>query len=284
MRVVDTHLHFWIQSAIDYPWLTETDRLIFRDFEPAEVIPQLASAAIDSVVLVQSANSYKDTEAMFSQADEFDWVEGVVGWVPLTDRAETSRKLEEWGAHPKFCGIRALNHVEADASWMVLETVLDSLVELEQRDVPFDVVAVFPNHLEHVPTIAKSREGLRIVVDHLANPPIASGDLSVWRDQMQKAAEHPNVYAKVSGLNTSVGKEDWTSADFVPAIAYAIGAFGVDRLMFGSNWPVSILNGTYQRVWDETLLALDRLGLNVTERAAILGGTAARFYGLKENT
>lgn len=283
MRIVDTHLHFWIQDPLDYPWLTEEWGGIYRDFEPAEVEPQFVSAGVDSVVLVQSANSYKDTEAMLAQADEYAWVAGVVGWVPLMNRAETARKLdEEWITHPKFCGIRHLNHIEADPAWIVQDAVLDGLQELESRNLAYEVLPATPDQFQHVPTLARARGGLRIVIDHLAKPPLGSGDLSVWRDHMRAAAAYPNVYAKISGLNTSVGKEDVVAVDLVPAIEHAIDVFGVDRLMFGSDWPVATLGGTYQTVWDETLAALDLIGLGQAERGAVYGGTAVQVYGLGE--
>lgn len=281
MRVVDTHLHFWIQDSSDYPWLTEEWGGIYRDFEPAEVEPQLKLVGVDSAVLVQSANSYKDTEAMLAQATSYAWVAGVVGWVPLLDRAETARKLdEEWMLYPRFCGVRHLNHIESDPAWIVQDAVIESLRELESRSLTYDVLPATPAQFEHVPTLARAREGLRIIIDHLAKPPLGSGDLGTWRDQMSAAGSHPNVFVKVSGLNTSVGKENVVAADLVPVIQHAIDVFGVDRLMFGSDWPVATLGGTYETVWCETLAALDIIGLNEAERTRLYGGTAIEVYGL----
>lgn len=283
MRIVDSHQHFWIQDTADYPWLIEEYGPIFRDFLPAELEPQLAAAGVTETVIVQAANTYKDTESMLAQAAEFDWATGVVGWVPLTDKAEAARKLDEaWLNHPAFCGVRHLNHEEDDPAWIVRDDVIAGLAELESRDLAFDVVAVFPEHLEHVPTIAKARPGLRIVIDHLAKPPIGSENMGVWKDQMSKAAHFPNVHAKVSGLNTAVGKEDWDAGDLVASIGHTLELFGVDRMMFGSDWPVAILAGTYQKVWDETVAALDLLGLNDNEQSAVLGETAVNVYRLGE--
>lgn len=283
MPVIDSHQHFWIRDSTDYPWLIEEHGPIFRDFEPAELKPQLDSAGVDATIIVQSANSYKDTDAMLAQAAELDWITGVVGWVPLTDRHETRRKLDEdWLTHPKFCGIRHLNHDESDAAWVVREDVLTGLAELEARSVAYEIAAVFPDHLEHVPALAKARTGLRIVIDHLAKPPIASGDLSVWREQMTAAADYPNVFAKISGLNTVVGGQDWGAADLIPPIEHCIDVFGVNRLMFGSDWPVALFAGTYERVFHSTLSAFDQIGLNGAERASVLGDTARRVYELGE--
>ena len=282
MQKIDAHQHFWLQNEADYPWLIEDYGPIYADFVPADLEPQLLAAGVDATVIVQSANTYKDTNAMLAQAGAHDWVAGVVGWVPLTDPSEAARKLDdEWLRHPKFCGVRHLNHEEADPDWLVRPDVLAGLGELERRDVAFDVIAVFPEHLAHVPTIAEARPGLRMVIDHLAKPPIASGDLSAWAAQIRAAAAYPNVYAKVSGLNTAIGRPDWDVQDLIPSIGVALQAFGVDRLLFGSDWPVAILAGDYAQVWSETLSALEAVGLSQREKEAVLGGTAAAFYRLE---
>ena len=119
-----------------------------------------------------------------------------------------------------------------------------------------------------------------MVIDHLAKPPIASGDYDAWKADMRVAAEHPNVYAKVSGLNTAADWETWTGTDLVESMGFALEAFGADRLMFGSDWPVAILAGDYAKVWRETNRALDELGIAGAERAAILGDNAAALYGI----
>jgi L-fuconolactonase len=143
------------------------------------------------------------------------------------------------------------------------------------------VVAVWPLHLGHVPALATALPDLTIIVDHLAKPPIASGDLGAWKESLRAAAAHPNVLAKVSGLNTTTADfERWTGGDLLDAIGFAIEVFGVDRLMVGSDWPVAILAGDYAKVWEETRRVFMRLGLSPAERAAIEGGTAARVYGI----
>jgi L-fuconolactonase len=144
----------------------------------------------------------------------------------------------------------------------------------------YEVVAVHPLHLGHVPTLARALPGLRIVVDHLAKPPIKGGDLEAWKVDLAAAAAHPNVMAKVSGLNTAADWESWTADDLVAPIGHALDVFGSERLMFGSDWPVAILAGDYAKVWTETNRALDALGVSGSERAAILGDNAASLYAI----
>ena len=280
--IVDSHQHFWNPDQVYYDWLVPDYGPIYRTFEPAELAPQLAAAGIDRTVLVQSACNFEDTEAMLAQAAEHEWIGAVVGWVPLYAHRLAERKLDELMADPWFKGVRHLNHEEADPDWLVRPEVIDGLRILEERGLTFDVIAVHPLHLKHVPTLARACPDLKMVIDHLAKPPVASGDYDAWKADMSAAAEHPNVYAKVSGLNTAAEWETWTAADLVEPIGHALEVFGAERLMFGSDWPVAILAGDYAKVWRETSRALDQLGVGDAGRNAILGGTAAAVYRVQE--
>ncbi|MET0773717.1 MAG: amidohydrolase family protein [Candidatus Limnocylindrales bacterium] len=279
--IVDSHQHFWDLERVEYPWLVPAYGPIYRSFQPAELLPQLTAAGVDRTVLVQSANSFADTDAMLAQAAVEPWIGAVIGWVPLEHAATAASALDDrYLAHPKYRGVRHLNHNEPDPDWLIRPDVIAGLRELEARGLVFEVVAVYPLHLGHVPTLAQACPDLRIVIDHLAKPPIASGDLVAWKRDIAAAAAHPNVLAKVSGLNTAADWETWTAEDLVEPIGHAIDMFGADRLMAGSDWPVAILAGDYQRVWTETGRALTLLGVNDAERAAILGGTAAAVYSI----
>jgi L-fuconolactonase len=280
--IVDSHQHFWDLATVDYPWLIPAYGPIYRTFEPAELVPQLRAAGVDRTVLVQSADSFADTDAMLTNAAAHDWIGAVVGWVPLEDAPAAARALDErYLANPWFKGVRHLNHEEPDPDWLVRPSVIEGLRVLEQRRLVYEVVAVYPLHLRHVPALARVLPDLTIVTDHLAKPPIRTGDLSAWEVDLRAAAEHPNVLAKVSGLNTvTADPEAWTGRDLAETIGVAVDAFGVDRLMVGSDWPVAILAGDYAKVWAETRRAFDLLGLGAAERAALEGGTAARVYGI----
>ncbi len=273
---IDTHQHFWNLSRVEYPWLTADFGPIYRTFEPPDLEPLLREAGIDKTVLVQSANSYADTEYMLEQADRYPWIGAVIGWVPLLEPDEAARALERFAAHPAFRGIRHLIHDEPDPDWVVQDRVIEGLRVLADRGAIFEVVAVFPNHLKHVPTLAERVPHLTMVIDHLAKPPIKAGQMEPWAAQMAAAAQYPRVHAKVSGLNTAAGWDTWSAQDLEPYIEKAVELFGVDRLMFGSDWPVCLLAGDYASVWRETNIAL--AGLNEPERRAILGGTAQRVY------
>lgn len=280
--IVDSHQHLWDLDEVEYPWLVPAYGPIYRSFTPDELEPQLAAAGVDRTVLVQAANSYADTDSMLRHAEAREWIGAVVGWVPLADAREAARALDErYLQDPWFKGVRHLNHEEADPDWLVRPAVIDGLKVLQERGLSYDVVAVHPLHLAHVPALAQACPDLRMVIDHLAKPPIVSGDYDAWKSDMRAAAEHPHVHAKISGLNTAADWASWTGADLVESIGYALEVFGAERLMFGGDWPVAVLAGDYAKVWAETNRALDELGVQASDRAAILGGTAARFYSLE---
>lgn len=279
--IVDSHQHFWNLEKVEYEWLVPSYGPIYRTFEPAELAPQLAAAGIDRTVLVQSACSFEDTDSMLAHAAEQEWIGAVVGWVPLYDHAAAEAALDRYMADPLFKGVRHLNHDEADPDWLVRPDVIDGLKILEERGLSYDVVAVYPLHLGHVPALARACPDLTIVIDHLAKPPIAARDYDAWKVDMRAAAEFPNVHAKVSGLNTAAEWETWTAADLVESIGYAIEVFGPERLLFGSDWPVAILAGDYAKVWRETNAALDELGVEGAARAAILGDNATALYRIE---
>lgn len=278
--IVDSHQHFWNLQKVAYPWLVPEYGPIYRTFEAPELEPQLRAAGVDKTVIVQSMDSYEDTDYMLDTAAHFGWVAGIVGWVPLLRPDEAARRLEHHRAHtPLFRGMRHLIHTEADPDWVVQDVVIESLRLFEAMGYTFDVVAVFPNHLRHVPTLSEKLPNLRIVIDHLAKPPYPDASaMATWRAQMAAAASNPNVFAKISGLNTAVGKADWKPADLQPAIDDALRLFGPDRLMFGGDWPVAILAGDYAGVIAATRACIAHL--SPAEQAAIMGGTANRFYQL----
>jgi L-fuconolactonase len=272
---IDAHQHVWNLERTAYPWLQPEHGPIFRTFEPLELAPHLQAAGIERTVLVQAANSFEDTDYILEQADRYPWIGAVVGWVPLLDTDQTAQALARYTQQPKFRGIRHLIHDEPDPDWVVGERVLESLALVAEYDLSFDVVAVFPNHLQHVPTLTERIPTLRLVIDHLAKPPIKDGQMEPWATQLARAAQYPNVYAKISGLNTAAAA-GWTADDLKPYIDHAMQQFGAERVLWGSDWPVCLLADEYARVWEQSHVALQ--GYTQGEIDAVFGGTAAQVY------
>ena len=201
---------------------------------------------------------------------------GLLGWVPLNKPDEAHQKLLEYTKNPLFKGVRHLIHDEKDPNWVVRDEVIEGLKVLTSFHMTFDLVAVFPNNLKHIPLLAERVPELRMVIDHLAKPPIKEKQMGLWAEQLAATAQYQNVYAKISGLNTAADPANWSADDLRPYIDYAFEQFGADRLMFGSDWPVAILAGDYAKVWSETNKAL--AGRSTDEINAVLGGTDAEFY------
>jgi L-fuconolactonase len=274
--IVDAHQHVWDLTRSAYAWTEGTP--LRRSFGQEDLLPALVAAGVDRTVLVQAEDSAADTDLMLETADRHPGVvAGVVGWVPLERPDELAAELARRLAHPRFRGVRHLIHDDPDPDWLRRPAVLEGLRLLAARDVPFDVVAELPRHLEHVPFLRAEIPGLRLVIDHLAKPPIAARGWQPWADLIAAAAE-AGAYAKVSGLNTAADHECWSAGDLRPYVEHALACFGPERLMFGGDWPVALLAGDYGKVFRETLVLLQ--GLSAPERARILSGTAIEFYGL----
>lgn len=276
MMKIDSHQHFWNLDKVSYPWLVPAYGSIYRTFEAPELEPLLKEAGIDKTVIVQAMDSFEDTDYMLETAAGNDWVGGVVGWVPLNKPQEAHDKLSEYTKNPLFKGIRHLIHGEVDPDWVIQDRVIEGLKVVASFGLTFDVVAVFPDHLKHIPTLAEKVPTLKMVIDHLAKPPIKDKGMEPWAEQLLRAAQYPQVYAKVSGLNTAADWIHWSAEDLKPYIEVAMKGFGAHRLMFGSDWPVATLAGEYIRVWVETKKAL--AGYSIADIDAVLGGTAAEFY------
>jgi L-fuconolactonase len=275
--VIDAHLHLWDTERLRYEWLRRPENAaINRTFGFEDFKVRAEAAGVDRAVLVQADDSAADTDAMFEVAAAHPEIAGVVAWVPLARPAEAAERLDELAGRPAFAGIRTLIHDQPDPDWLLRPDVGEGLALLEQRGVPFDVIAVLPRHLSHVPVLSERHPALRMVLDHLAHPPLGATGMGEWRALITSAAANPLVYAKVSGLYPP--HEAWTADELREVAEFAFGLFGPERLMFGSDWPVAELSGGYAKVRTE----LSRLfaQLPAAGRDAVLGGTAARFYAL----
>ncbi|MBV8607856.1 MAG: amidohydrolase family protein, partial [Singulisphaera sp.] len=211
-------------------------------------------------------------------AEHHPFLAGVVGWVDLSSEA-CERQLLEFKDHPKFVGVRHVTHDEPDDDFIVRDDVLRGLKVLERHGVPFDLLC-FVKHLRHVPALARHLPDLPMVIDHLAKPRIKEHRTDDWLPHFRAAAAFPNVSCKLSGMITEADWRSWTVDDLKPYVRAALELFGPGRLMFGSDWPVCELAGSYERVFHALVETLGPLG--ESERDAIFGGTAARFYRLSD--
>jgi len=274
---VDAHQHFWNQDSGLYSWPTPAEAPIYRTFAPQDLEPELRAAGIDATVVVQAADSLADTDAMIALVQTHTWIAGVVGWLPLADRPAAEEALD--ARRGRLNGVRHLIHWERDRDWLIRPQVQPGLALLAERNLPFDVVAVFPDHLRLIPEVAAANPDLVLIVDHLAKPPFRGHGWDAWVEATRRAAAHPNVFAKVSGLDTAAGP-GWTIDEIRPAWTVALDAFGPGRLLFGTDWPVCRLVSTYGNVVDASRALVAEL--TPSEQDRILGGTAVEAYRLDE--
>jgi L-fuconolactonase len=276
-RVVDTHVHLWnLDRGGGYPWLTPELGPLYRTFGPDELAAELTACGVDAAVLVQAEDSAIETEYLIDVKASYDVVAGVVGWVQLDDRPVAERQLEVYG--DRLCGVRHLVHDDPRDDFLEQASVRDSLALLAAAGLSFDVPDAWPRLLGKLPALADALPSLTVVVDHLGKPPRGTSGFDVWAGALVEAAARPNVVAKVSGLQTP--DQPYTKDALRPVLETALGAFGADRLMLGSDWPMTIAGDGYRPYWE--VLSSLVAELSEVEQAALRHGTADRVYRLQE--
>ena len=280
--VIDAHQHVWDLTRARYGWLGPDVPQINRTIEMAALLPQLSTSGVQATVLVQSADNAEDSDYMFDVAAQHDAVVGVVAWLPLDRAAEAADRLAALQQNPLFVGVRSLIHDLPDPDWLLRPEVDEGLALLESADVPFDLVAVLPRHLELVPILSERHPGLRIVIDHLGKPPLGDADPEPWRSLIRIAAANPRVFGKVSGLYPPAGPGTAAATEQLrPVVDHVLEVFSPDRLMYGGDWPISVLFGGYSAVHGD--LAGVLADLDPRERGRVWGQTAREFYRLDDS-
>lgn len=283
-ELIDTHQHLWVPSERPYSWITPDFGPLFDDFTPERLAPDIEVAGVTGTVLVQAADTYEDTFYMLDVAEHYPIVQGVVAWIPF-DRPKEARSALALLMKNKYVkGVRNLTHdytnskYESDDAWILRPQVLETIGMVEQYGLSFDYVAVKPEHIANIPVLASRFPTLKIVVDHFAKPDIKGGVFEPWATLMSAAAQHPNVYAKLSGLNTASDWESWVFADWQPYVDHIVSKYGAERVMLGGDWPVAILAGDYVKVWQAQLDVISKFSLEA--QGWMRSKTAKKFYNL----
>ncbi|HYT91955.1 MAG TPA: amidohydrolase family protein [Gemmataceae bacterium] len=274
---IDAHQHFWqLSLPFNYAWLDVPQHApIRRDFLPEHLEPHLRAAGVDRTIFVQTQHNLDETRWVLGLAERHKFIAGVVGWVDLASEM-CEEQLLELKAHPKFVGVRHVTQDEPE-DFIVRPDIIRGLRVLEKHDVPFDLL-FYVKHLRHVPALARQLPSLRMVIDHLAKPQIRERRMDDWLPHFRAAAAFPNVYCKLSGMVTEADWQAWRPADLKPYVQTALEAFGPQRCLFGSDWPVCELAAPYEQVNSALVEALGPI--SEAERAMIFGDTARRFYRL----
>ena len=254
----------------------QSDWPIRRDYLPPDLEPELRACALDGCVAVQARQTLEESRWLLELAERAPMIKGVVGWVDLRSE-QVGQQLAQFAAHSKLVGVRHVVQDEPDDQFLLRADFQRGLVELRQFDLTYDLL-IFPRQLPAAIELVRRFPEQPFILDHLAKPLIKARVLSPWREQIRELAQMPHVMCKVSGLVTEAAWTSWQASDFAPYLDVVFEAFGPDRLMYGSDWSVCLLAGSYQRVFNLAKDYVSRLGAGVEEK--FFGRTAASFYGL----
>ena len=272
---IDAHHHFWHYNTQDYGWISDEMAVLRRDFLPADLKPELERAGIDRVVSVQARQCVEETEWLLKLAEENDFIAGVVGWLPIAS-PEFPALLERFAANPKLRAIRHVVQDEPDDRFILGEAFNRGIDRLLSTGLVYDIL-IFERHLPYAIEFVKRHSEEQIfVLDHIAKPKIAAGEMQPWADNLRKLAAFPNVFCKLSGLVTEADIHHWTPDQLRPYVETVIDAFGPGRVMFGSDWPVCTCATNYSAWRDLVGEFISRL--SEPEQAQIMGGTALKAY------
>ncbi len=276
---IDAHQHFWSYTPKEYPWIRAGMERLARDYLPADLAPHLAAAGLDGSIVVQARQSLDETRWLLQLADAHPLIKGVVGWVDLRSD-HVADELAEFAGRKKLAGVRHVVQDEPDPRFLLGEAFVRGLRHLAPLGLTYDLL-LYPHQLPAAVELLALLPEQPFVLDHLAKPQVKNGvaaAMEPWRTDIQALAKHQHVTCKLSGLVTEATWNGWHREDFTPYLDVALEAFGPERLMFGSDWPVCLLAGEYA---DVAALVTDRIAtLSRAEQQMILGGTATRFYGI----
>jgi L-fuconolactonase len=275
--IIDSHQHFWHYDRKRYDWITDEMAVLQRDFLPADLQVEYQANGVDGCVAVQAEQSEDETRFLLGLASENDFIKGVVGWADLRD-ADLPSRLEHFAQFEKLRGFRHIVQAEPNDRFLLGEDFLRGVRWLKDFHFTYDIL-IYPKQLPAAIQFVEKNPEQPFVVDHLAKPFIKDQLISPWREQVRELAQHENVCCKVSGMVTEADWHSWRPDDFKPYLDSIFDAFGTDRIMFGSDWPVCLVAGSYQQV--KGLLEDYLSGFSQTEREKVFGLNAIQFYQLK---
>ncbi len=274
---LDAHQHFWKYDIVTHSWITDEMKVIRRDFPPGDLFPLLEETKIDGSVAVQADESLRETEYLLDLADQNKWIKAVVGWADLGgDQLEDV--LDQFSSQKKLKGFREVLQSK-DPEYMLRKEFIRGVHKLGKRGYTYDML-IFPEHLDASLQLVSKCPDQPFVIDHLAKPNIKDREWKEWKKKMALLAERELVHCKLSGMVTEADLKKWKPEDLQPFLEITLELFGPKRLMYGSDWPVCLVAGEYEQVFE----VVDRFtdSLSAGEKARILGETAKEFYGIKE--
>jgi L-fuconolactonase len=276
---IDAHQHFWHYNPKEHTWMTEQMQLLKKDFLPDQLQPLLEQIGFGGCIAVQARQTIKETDWLLQLANQYDFIKGVVGWVDL--RSPTIYKeLSSYIHQNKLVGVRHVVHDEPDDNFMLLPSFQNGIAALKEFNLTYDLL-LFPKHLNVAIKLVEKFPQQPFVLDHIAKPFISKKELSPWKEQLIELAKFSNVYCKLSGMVTETIWNNWTSYDFKPYLDIVMEAFGYNRVMIGSDWPVCTLSGSYHSTMNIVIDYAKQFSTEIKD--AILGGNCINFYNINPN-
>jgi L-fuconolactonase len=274
--VIDAHHHLWRYTPEEYGWIDEPMQALRRNFMPQDLTAEMSAAGVDGAVLVQVRQTLEETRWMLDLADQCDAIRGVVGWAPIAGE-EFPGVMEEFDGRAKLKGLRHIIQSERDENYILREDFNSGIRAMAGSGLVYDIL-IYEQHLPQTIEFVDQHPDQPFVLDHIAKPLIAAGVLEPWAARMRELAKRENVACKLSGMVTEAKWDAWSAATLKPYLDVAVEAFGPERLMAGSDWPVCLVASGYAQWWE--VLRAYFAGFSEEERARVFGGTAVKVYGL----
>lgn len=273
---IDSHQHFWKYNPVKDAWITDDMKVIQRNFLPVDLWPLLQLNNVDGCVAVQAEQSENETDFLLQLAGENDWIKGVVGWVNLS-AVNLEERLQHFSQYEKLKGFRHIVQAEPANDFLLSADFCMGIAQLSKYNFTYDIL-VFPRQLKYVPAFVAQFPQQAFVIDHLAKPDFIKADFEEWENAMKAVAAYPNVHCKVSGMVTEANWNTWTIEDFSYCLDVVTEAFGIDRLLFGSDWPVCLLAASYQEACN--IVHRYFMQFSMEEQGKLWGKNAVDFYHL----
>lgn len=279
MQRIDAHQHFWKFDPVRDNWINSDMSVIARDFLPDDLLPLLQRNNIDGTVVVQTCHMDEDNRFMLELADQHSFIKGVVGWVNLQS-IKVEDKLKYYHERfPKMKGFRHVLQADPDDQLMLRDSFKNGISLLNKYNFTYDIL-IYPKHLKYAAQLAAEFPDQKFVVDHLAKPHIKTREIDSWKRDIEALSKNLNVYCKVSGMLTEADWYSWKTEDFTPYLDAVFNAFSINRVMYGSDWPVCKLAGGYNRAME--ILQIYTSRFSEREQEQFYGGNAIEFYNLTE--
>lgn len=275
---MDSHQHFWNYNEADYGWMSDELHAIRRSFVPEHLKLLLDENNVEGTVVVQARQSIIETEWLLSLAETHSIIKGVVGWLDLCSE-DIGAQLKQYAANPYLKGIRHVVQDEPDEQFMLREDFQRGIALLHNYGLTYDLL-VFPIHLPYAVELVQKFPEQPFVLDHIGKPNLVNGDHAAWTKQIMELGTHTNVYCKLSGMVTEAPWGEWRAEDFAPYMDTIFEAFGTDRVMIGSDWPVCTVSGSYSKVMNIVKEYIKKF--SPEEQENILGNNCCRFYHIEK--